>query len=185
MNSDTKEKPKDRIVSVSAKLFSGHGINTVGVDKICIEADVSKRTLYKHFSSKEALVSAAVTKIAREWFEACANAESGDPEQRIRHVFTMIEPMAKVKDFYGCILMNTSIELRGGDDLAIEVARDFKGRLYDYFRQQAVLLGAKEPDEFAQQLVLLFDGANAWIVLRREFPSSVFRSLDMLLHAHA
>lgn len=181
MKSAIKEKPKDRIVDVSARLFSVHGINVVGVDRVSAEADVSKRTLYKYFPSKEELVSAAITKIAEGWLEACTGIDSRDPAERIMHVFKMVEPMAKVKDFYGCILMNTSIELRGSDDLAMKVARDFKAKLYAYFQEQATLLGAKEPGVLAEQLILLYDGASAWIVMRREFPYSVYRSLDMLL----
>jgi AcrR family transcriptional regulator len=178
-----KERPKDRIISISAKLFSAHGINTIGVDRICVEASVSKRTLYKHFPSKEALVSAAITSIGQTWFAACIDADSNDPAERIMHIFTMVEPMAKVKDFYGCILMNTSIELRGSDDLAIEVAKEFKTKLYTYFEQQAALLGAKEPSMLAEQLILLYDGVNAWIVMRRKFPTSTFHTLSTLLHS--
>lgn len=176
-----KEKPKDRIITTSAKLFYNHGINAVGVDRISLEADVSKRTLYKHFPSKEVLVSAAITKLGQSWFEACTDAASGDPAERITHVFKMVEPMAEVKDFYGCILMNTSIEMRGSDDLAMSVAREFKGKLFTYFEQQATLLGAKEPAVLAEQLVLLYDGCSAWIVMRRTFPASTFRTLTMLL----
>lgn len=181
MNTVIKEKPKDRIVGMSAKLFYAHGINAVGVDRVCAEADVSKRTLYKHFPSKEALVSAAITTLGQSWLEACMSVKSNDPADRIRHIFRMVEPMAEVKDFYGCVFMNTSIELRGSDDLATGVAREFKSKLYAYFEQQATLLGAKEPGVLAEQLVLLFDGTSAWIVMHRKFPASTFRTLEMFL----
>lgn len=183
MNKVTEGKPKDRIISVSAKLFYGHGINAIGVDRICEEANVSKRTLYKYFPSKEVLVSAAITELGQSWFKACINTSSDNPIDRITHVFKMVEPMAEVKEFYGCILMNTSIELRGSDDLAISVVREFKGRLYTYFKQQATLLGAKEPNIVAEQLVLLYDGCSAWIVMRRKFPTSTFHTLDILLRS--
>ncbi len=183
MNKTVKEKPRDRIISVSAKLFYAHGINVVGVDRICAEADVSKRTLYKYFPSKEALVSAAITNLGQSWFEACTDAASDDPTERITHTFKMIEPMAELEDFYGCVLMNTSIELRGSDDLAVAVAREFKDKLYTYFKQQVTLLGAKEPAALAEQLLVLYDGCLAWIVMRHRFPVSVYRTLSMLLTA--
>lgn len=185
MNKTTKEKPKDRIVSVSARLFYGHGINAVGVDRICEEANVSKRTLYKYFPSKEVLVSAAITKLGETWFEACVNSTSDDPTERITHIFKMVESMAEVKDFYGCILMNTSIEMRGSDDLVMGVAKEFKDKLFTYFEQQATLLGAKKPAILAEQFVLLYDGCSAWIVMRRKFPSSIFNTLNILLHLAA
>lgn len=183
MSNSSAEKPKDRIVSVAANLFSSHGINVIGVDRICLEANVSKRTLYKYFPSKEALVSAAITSLGESWFDACTNTNLDNPIDRITHIFKMVEPMAQVNDFYGCILMNTSIELRGSDDLALEAAKDFKSRLLAYFQQQATLIGAKNPDTLAQQLIVLYDGTSAWIAMRRAFPASTFQTLDILLRS--
>lgn len=181
MNSSAKEKPRERIISTSAKLFYAHGVNAVGVDRICIEAEVSKRTLYKYFSSKETLVAAAITQLGQSWFNACIDITTDNPVERIVHIFKMFEPMAEVEDFYGCVLMNTSIELRGSNELAVEVAKDFKSRLFIYFEQQATLLGIEDPNVVAQQLVILFDGTSAWIVMRRKFPRSTFRTLSLIL----
>src|SRR5688572_28132352 len=111
MNELTNLKPRDRIVATAAKLFYAHGINEVGVAQIAEAANVSKRTLYAHFATKEDLVAAAMSSLGEAWFEACTASESDDPKERILHVFSMVEPMAEKEDFYGCILMNTSIEL--------------------------------------------------------------------------
>jgi hypothetical protein len=67
--------------------------------------------------------------------------------------------------------------------MAKEVAKSFKTKLYDYFKQQAILLQAKDPDVLAEQLVLLYDGCAAWIVMRRKFPTSTFRTLDILINS--
>lgn len=93
----------------------------------------------------------------------------------------MVEPMAEVKDFYGCILMNTSIELRGSGELALEAAKLFKTKLLTYFHEQAELIGAKNPAILAEQLVVLYDGTSAWIAMRRTFPTSTFHTLKTLL----
>jgi AcrR family transcriptional regulator len=178
-----KKKPKERIIEMSAKLFYGHDAHTVGVDKICEVADVSKRTLYKYFPTKEALASAAINRLGEEWFELCTNVESDDPAERITHVFKMFEPVAESTDFQGCIFMNTSIELRDSNALAKGVAKEFKNKLYDYFKQQATLLHAKDPGLLAEQLILLHDGCAAWIVMRRKFPVSTYHTLATLLEA--
>jgi AcrR family transcriptional regulator len=152
----------------------------VGVAQICEVANVSKRTLYKHFATKEDLVSAAMTLLGEAWFKACTDSESDDPKDRIMHVFQMIEPVAEKPDFYGCIFMNTSIELRGTKAPAVEIVREFKTKLYEYFKQQATLMKSKEPDVLAEQLMLLYDGCSAWIVMRRKFPTSTFHTLALL-----
>jgi AcrR family transcriptional regulator len=54
------EKPdmKERILETADRLFYLRGIRAVGVDTIAAEIGISKRTLYNHFPSKDALISA-------------------------------------------------------------------------------------------------------------------------------
>lgn len=182
MNLETRQKPHDRIVTAASKLFYDHGVNPVGIAQICEEANVSKRTLYKHFATKEELAAAAMMSLGEAWFEACTSSSADDPKSRIRHVFQMMEPMAEKPDFYGCIFMNTSIELRGTAAPAVGVVKEFKTKLYEYFRQQALLLKTDEPEVMAERLLLLYDGCSSWIVMYREFPRSTFRTLDLIIN---
>ena len=48
-----------RILDAADRLFYGEGIQAVGVDAIAAQARVSKRTLYKHYASKDALMARA------------------------------------------------------------------------------------------------------------------------------
>ena len=54
------EKPdmKERILETADRLFYLRGIRAVGVDTIAAEIGISKRTLYNHFPSKDALIVA-------------------------------------------------------------------------------------------------------------------------------
>ncbi len=181
MNELIRMKPRDRIVATAARLFYNYGINVVGITQICQEANVSKRSLYMHFDSKEDLAAASMSQLGDAWFEACTNAGSDDPRERITHVFKMFVPMAEKEDFFGCILMNTSIELRSTKAPGVAVVREFKAKLYQYFREQATLMRSKDPDALAEQLIMLYDGCSAWIVMRRKFPASTFQTLSLLL----
>src|SRR5258708_34295780 len=53
--------PAERILAAADKLFYTQGIRTVGVDAVAAEARVSKRTLYNHYPSKDALIAAYLT----------------------------------------------------------------------------------------------------------------------------
>ena len=53
-----KPAMKDRILETADRLFYLQGIRAVGVDTIAAEIGISKRTLYNHFPSKDALISA-------------------------------------------------------------------------------------------------------------------------------
>ena len=181
MSKSADKTVQQRIVNSASKLFYDHGIGPVGVAQICETANVSKRTLYKHFNTKDDLASIAMESLGETWFEACTSSNAKEPEARIMHVFNMINEVADKPDFYGCIFMNTSIELRGTNAPAVSTVKEFKTKLYTYFEQQAKAMKHNNPRELAEQLILLHDGACAWIVMRRSFPASVFKTLALLL----
>jgi len=56
----------DRIVQAADKLFFTYGYSRVTVDEIAASLGMSKKTIYKHFASKEALLQAVVTAFAQE-----------------------------------------------------------------------------------------------------------------------
>src|SRR5690348_3041404 len=49
---------RERILKAATELFTAQGINATGMDQLSTVADVSKRTLYAHFPSKDELVQA-------------------------------------------------------------------------------------------------------------------------------
>src|ERR1700743_2799942 len=53
-----KPSMKDRILETADRLFYLQGIRAIGVDTIAAEIGISKRTLYNHFPSKDALIAA-------------------------------------------------------------------------------------------------------------------------------
>ena len=48
----------ERILRTADRLFYLKGIRAIGVDTIAAEIGISKRTLYNHFPSKDALIQA-------------------------------------------------------------------------------------------------------------------------------
>lgn len=63
------EIKREAILEASKKVFLEHGYDVASMDKIAAKADVSKRTVYSHFNSKEDLfaqtmVSMCITKRA-------------------------------------------------------------------------------------------------------------------------
>jgi AcrR family transcriptional regulator len=58
---NTTAAPAARVLAAADKLFYTQGIRAIGVDTIAAEAGVSKRTLYNHYPSKDALIAAYLT----------------------------------------------------------------------------------------------------------------------------
>lgn len=57
----------DQIAAAAARLFDESGYEAVTMEQIAVEADVSKRTLYKHFAAKDAVLAHALdTELARD-----------------------------------------------------------------------------------------------------------------------
>ena len=55
---------RDRIERAAAQLFYRNGIHATGVELIAQQANVSKRTLYQHFSGKDELIASLTTTFA-------------------------------------------------------------------------------------------------------------------------
>src|SRR5689334_17456386 len=58
-----------RILAAASTLFYEQGIRTVGVDAIAAAADVTKKTLYDRFGSKDRLIAAYLEHRNRVWHE--------------------------------------------------------------------------------------------------------------------
>ncbi|MGQ4597156.1 TetR family transcriptional regulator [Nocardia sp. R6R-6] len=83
-----RHRPKDRkaqIIRAAARAFSERGYYPVGVDEIAAEVGISGPALYRHFTSKYALLVAAAEEGARNLLTVARAAdESGlDPAQRL------------------------------------------------------------------------------------------------------
>ncbi len=57
---------RDRIVQGATSRFLAHGFSQVTMDRLASDLGVSKKTLYQHFASKEALLYAVVTGFLEE-----------------------------------------------------------------------------------------------------------------------
>src|ERR1700761_2322926 len=117
----TKPSMKDRILETADRLFYLQGIRAVGVDTIAAEIGISKRTLYNHFPSKDALISAY---LARR-FVAPRSSEK-PPAEQILSTFDSLERRFSAKDFRGCPFVNAVAELGSDDQSVRRIAVDFK-----------------------------------------------------------
>ena len=78
--------PRERILNAARELFYRHGIRAVGVETIAEAAATNKMTLYRHFGSKDELIAAYLTQLAKEGdevWEALARDHPGDPNAQL------------------------------------------------------------------------------------------------------
>src|ERR1700735_4619937 len=101
-----KPAMKDRILETADRLFYLRGIRAIGVDTIAAEVGISKRTLYNHFPSKDALISAY---LERRFVPPKESDKS--PVDQILGTFDSLERRFAAKDFRGCPFVNAVAEL--------------------------------------------------------------------------
>jgi AcrR family transcriptional regulator len=155
-----KTDMKERILKTADRLFYLQGIRAVGVDTIAAEIGISKRTLYNHFPSKDALIAAY---LARR-FTKFPSSDTSALEQ-ILATFDSLERRFAGRNFRGCPFVNAVAEL-GEDKSVKKIAVAFKESRRLWFRERLVELGVADPDGLATQLQLLVDGSIAQDLVR-------------------
>jgi AcrR family transcriptional regulator len=153
--------PAERILAAAGKLFYTRGIRAIGVDTVAAEAGVSKRTLYSHYPSKDALITAYL--MAR--FTQVAPSDAPVREQ-ILGAFDRLERILGDGSFRGCPYVNAVIEIGDPKHQAAAIAVQFKEQRRLWFRGLLDRLGVRDPDKLATQLQLLNEGALATAVVR-------------------
>lgn len=161
MASTDKLSPRDRLLDAAARLSYRDGVS-VGVEALCREAGVSKRSMYQLFDSKDAMLAASLERRI-PWYDAQLTHPDPEatPRERILYVFERLEQASVAADYHGCPYLAVLVELKNPEHPASEVARVVKERLAATFRGEADRGGARDPELLARQLLLVFDGASA------------------------
>jgi len=164
--SDKPASARQRLLDAASHLFYEEGVHTVGVDRVVERAGVAKATLYALFGNKEGLVRAYL--MARD--DAIRGrmtrrlARYGTPRERLLGVFDVQGLAVTEPGFRGCAFVGASAEAPAGSSVKA-VAEDARAWLRSLFVDLAKEAGARDPEQLAQQLVLLYDGAgiSAWM----------------------
>ncbi len=167
MNAPTTNTPtvnaRDRLIDTAISLFNRHGFHATGVDRIVAVARVAKKTLYAHFPSKEDLILAALSRKRSAFadkFLTAVLASSSDPKERLLALFELAKGWFTDPDFYGCIFVNAVVEYSEPSHPINASAREFKTLLRNFARDQAQAGGAVDPEDLADKIQLLFEGAT-------------------------
>ena len=151
----------ERILETADRLFYHQGIRAMGVDTIVAELGISKRTLYNHFPSKDALIIAYLSRRLRP-----NDFSDAPPAEQILSSFDRLERTFASRGFRGCPFVNAVAELGDAAHPAKGIAAAFKEQRRVWFRTLLDQLGVAESDALATQLALLVDGAIAVALVR-------------------
>ena len=155
--------PRERLLRTAYELFTRHGLTAVGVDRIVAEAGVAKTTLYRHFRSKDALSAAVIQRHQqlwlRDWLEPETLRRGATPAEQLLAVFETLDEWFEDKNFQGCLLINSLLEVHDRSNPVGRAALKAIGDLCALLERLAVEANAREPERLAQQIHLLIRGA--------------------------
>ncbi len=153
---------QEKILAAATQLFCDEGFAATGVDRIAKEAGTAKSTLYANFGSKEKLIEAVLEREGeawRAWFFGRLGRVSGTPEDRLSAMFDILEDWFADPDFYGCPFINAIAESSFASELSRQAAQRHKAPLLTWLKAVGIELGLPDVDGFADQIVVLIDGA--------------------------
>jgi len=158
---------KRRIIDAAYGLFYRGGFARAGVDDIAEAAGITKRTLYYHFDSKDALVEAVLAnqnELALARIQSWAQRVTGDPASVVERLFAEFAAWARQPQWRGSGFTRAAMEFAHLPGHPARVAaRRHKARIETWLADQ-LGAGDKAP-QLARQLMLLLEGCHSLILI--------------------
>ena len=162
-NASSKSLKRDEMIKYAYDLFYKNGFHATGVDTIIEGTGISKRTLYKHFTSKEGLIIAAIEYYHQTLYKSIAdyleNSTLKSPVDKALRIFDFLAELVDGGMLDGCFAMNAKSEY-ANKAKEIEAASD----AYVAALQQLVEVYLRKgnvahAELVATQVIMLFEGA--------------------------
>jgi AcrR family transcriptional regulator len=154
----------DRLSHTARRLFYRRGIRAVGVEEIAAEAGVTKPSLYRSFSSKDALVvSCLQDRFDRimAWWDDLEDRLPGDSLAQLRTLIAEVADETSSPFHRGCVVTNAAVEFPEPGHPARLIAESYKRVMRERLLTLIQRLPVDQPALLTDGLALLFEGARA------------------------
>ncbi|QVQ28179.1 TetR/AcrR family transcriptional regulator [Achromobacter deleyi] len=158
---DSTPAMQEKLLRATEQLIYSGGISATGMDLIVKTSGVARKTIYRLYPTKEALVAAALQARDERWMEWFVEATTAapTPQARLMSIFDALRAWFASEGFRGCAFINAAGEIGSADSPIRKVARLHKERLLAHVLALAQAAGVPQPQERARQLLVLIDGA--------------------------
>jgi AcrR family transcriptional regulator len=153
---------KQNIVDTATRLFAENGYHAVGIDRIIKESGVAKMTLFRHFATKNDLISEVLSQRASQALQSMADAIATrpTPDEQLHELFEWHHRWFMSSDFSGCMFVGALSEFHAGAGEIVRISVSQKQGLRGFV--QNLLRDLVSPamvEPVARQLVMILDGA--------------------------
>ena len=178
---------RGRILEAARILFHDRGINVTGVAELAAGAQVSKRTLYQHFASKDELVRAYLADVEVDETRGPATVLARSdlaPRARLLEVFSALGEGPR--PLRGDPFLAAAVELADPRHPAHRLAAARWRRLAERLGELAHEAGARDAERLGRRLALLYAGAASQTVVQDDSaPAEEARMIAALLLSDA
>lgn len=152
-----------RLLGTAVRIFYAEGIHSVGVDRIIEEAQVTRATLYRHFSGKEDLVLAYLEQADQGIRAQMSAAQEGcrTPGDKVRAVGRSIAEGIRSEGFRGCAFLNAAAEYPDPAHPIHQAVLTHRQWFLDTVTDLLAQVGDAPAEAAARHFVMLRDGAMA------------------------
>lgn len=158
-----------RILAAAHRCFFRRGFARVGMNDIAAAAKVTKRTLYHHFDSKDALLEAMLAQQAElsvRTYAAIFSQNRVGPAELVRNIFDDLAVWAGRRDYLGAGFTRLAMELCDmPGHPAMRFARRHKADVEALLGRQLAESGATDAESLARQIWMLMEGAMLMTLL--------------------
>ncbi|CAB3627358.1 TetR/AcrR family transcriptional regulator [Achromobacter pestifer] len=186
---NSPDNVQERLLRATEHLIYQGGINATGMDLIVKTSGVARKSLYKHYPTKEALVAAALQARDERWMQwfITATTQAATPRARLLSIFDALREWFASDGFRGCAFINAAGEIGDPANPIREVARLHKARVLDHVLTLMQAADLPDPTETARQWLVLIDGAIAVALVTGDLSitDSAERAAAALLPANA
>lgn len=155
---------KARILAAATTLFAAEGIRAVGVDRLIQQSSVTKATFYKHFGSKNRLISDYLSTASSTALAALDTriATEKNPREALGAIADEVNDDLHRVDFRGSIFVNAAAEFPDPRDPARRVITEHHEAVAERFTRLLRQIDHPLAGEACDELMLAYVGAYAW-----------------------
>jgi TetR/AcrR family transcriptional regulator, transcriptional repressor for nem operon len=112
-----QEFDRETALGKAMDLFWSHGYEATGMQALTEHMGISRQSLYNTFGDKHSLLKEAIGNYNRhlctKWSEILLS--TGSPLKNMDRFFEVMESYTQTKDFRGCLMANTALEMGNRD----------------------------------------------------------------------
>ncbi|MBT9243785.1 TetR/AcrR family transcriptional regulator [Vibrio splendidus] len=166
---------REQIAASLEVAFSQQGFAEPSVAQLKTACNVSLRTLYKHFPSKEAMIVGALEHRHQRYLSLLLEDSPRSGYQAIAHIFNKLQQWMEEYAPHGCLSMN-ALAAFPDNELINQAVIEHKKEV------QALMAKQSQREDLASELFLLHEGvSSAWPVLGEEAVVSAQNMVTKLL----